>query len=49
MAHTLASVRDQLENRLADSTNLIFSTAVLDESIRAALNEISNAYGTAQT
>ena len=49
MAHTLATVRDQLENRLEDSTNLIFSTAVLDEAIRAALNEVSLAYGAAQT
>jgi hypothetical protein len=49
MAHTLSTVRDQLENRLVDSTNIFFSTDVLDESIRAALNEISNAYGTAQT
>ena len=49
MAHTLASVRDQLENRLEDSTNLIFSTTALDEAIRASLNELSNAYGSAQT
>jgi hypothetical protein len=49
MAITLASVRDQLENRLEDSTNLIFSTDVLDEAIRAALNDISNAYGTLAT
>jgi len=47
MAHTLATVRDQLENRLEDATNLVFSTAVLDEALRAALNEISNAYGEA--
>ena len=49
MAHTLATVRDQLENRLEDSTNLIFSTAALDEAIRAALNEVSLTYGSAQT
>lgn len=49
MAHTLATVRDQLENRLEDSTNLIFSTSLLDEAIRAALNEISIAFGAAQT
>lgn len=49
MAHTLATVRDMLENRLVDSTNLFFATAVLDESIRAALNEVSTAYGTALT
>jgi len=49
MAHTLASVRDQLENRLEDSTNLVFSTAILDEAIRAALNDLSAAYGSALT
>ncbi len=49
MAHTLATVRDQLENRLEDSTNLIFSTALLDEAIRAALNDLSAAYGSALT
>jgi methyltransferase-like protein len=49
MAATLATVRDQLEYRLSDATNLIFSTAVLDEAIRAALNEVSNAYGEAVT
>ncbi len=49
MPPTLSTVRDQLENRLSDATNLIFSNAVLDEAIRAALNEISNAYGTAVT
>jgi len=49
MAHTLTTVRDQLENRLEDSTNLIFSTAVLDEAIRAALAEISKSYGSALT
>ena len=49
MAHTLATVRDQLENRLEDATNLIFSTTALDEAIRASLNELSNAYGSAQT
>jgi methyltransferase-like protein len=49
MAATLATVRDQLEYRLSDATNLIFSTNVLDEAIRAALNEVSNAYGEAVT
>ena len=49
MAHTLTTVRDQLETRLEDATNLIFSTAALDEAIRASLAEISNAYGTALT
>lgn len=49
MAITLISVRDQLENRLEDSTNLIFSTNVLDEAIRAALNDLCNTYGSIVT
>lgn len=49
MPPTLATVRDQLENRLVDATNLIFATTILDEAIRAALGEISIAYGEAQT
>ena len=49
MAYTLATVRDQLENRLVDATILIFSTTVLDEALRASLAEISNSYGTALT
>lgn len=49
MAITLATVRDQVETHLTDSTNLIFSTAQLDEAIRSALAEISNSYGSVQT
>jgi hypothetical protein len=49
MAHTLTTVRDQLENRLEDATNLIFATTALDEAIRASLNDLSTAYGSAQT
>ena len=45
MAHTLASIRDQVEINLADSTNLIWSTAVIDEAIRAALLDLSKVYG----
>jgi hypothetical protein len=47
MAHTLASVRDQVEINLMDSTNLIWSTTILDEAIRASLADISRAYDTA--
>lgn len=49
MAHTLASVRDQLETNLLDTTNLIWSTAILDEAIRAALLDLSRVYGQAVT
>lgn len=49
MAVTLASVRDQVELFLTDSSNLIWSTAVLDEAIRAALVDLSKVYGEDQT
>ena len=45
MAHTLSSVRDQVETNLLDSTNLIWSTTILDEAIRAALVDLSRIYG----
>jgi len=45
MAHTLASVRDQVELNLIDSTNLIWSTTILDEAIRASLMSLSHIYG----
>jgi hypothetical protein len=44
MAHTLASIRDQVEINLMDSTNLIWSTTILDEAIRASLADLSRAY-----
>ena len=46
---TLASVRDSIETCLSDSANLIFSTSLLDEGIRAALDGLSKACGTAFT
>ena len=49
MSATLSTTRDQVETRLQDSTNLIFSTSTIDEALRASLNELSNAYGLAQT
>ena len=45
MAHTLASIRDRVEINLADSSNLIWSTAIVDEGIRAALLDLSKVYG----
>jgi len=47
MTITLTTFRDQLENRLSDTANLIFSTACLDEAIRGALSDLSGTYGTA--
>ena len=47
MAATLATARAQVEERLIDPTNLIYATATLDEALKAALGEISNAYGSA--
>jgi hypothetical protein len=44
MAHTLTTVRDQVEINLMDSTNLIWSTTILDEAIRASLADLSRAY-----
>ncbi|MGI6741208.1 MAG: hypothetical protein ACOX7C_06985 [Brevefilum sp.] len=45
MTITLASLHEQLETRLSDSTNLVFSKDFLDEAIRAALGDLSNTYG----
>lgn len=45
MALDLTSVRNQIETRLQDSTNLIYATATIDEAIRAALLDLSTAYG----
>lgn len=49
MAHTLANIRDRVEINLVDSSNLIWSTAVIDEAIRAALLDLSRVYGSVQT
>lgn len=49
MTATLSTARDQLETRLQDTTNLIWSTDTLDEALRAALGELSKAYGTPVT
>jgi len=41
---TLANFRAQLERNLMDTTNLIWSQAILEEAIRASLADISRAY-----
>ena len=49
MSINLTTVRDQVEMRLQDAANLIFSTDTIDEALRAALGELSDAYGAAVT
>ena len=49
MAHSLSSVRDQVEINLMDTSNLIWSTTVIDEALRAALLDLSRVYGHALT
>jgi hypothetical protein len=49
MTTTLATIRDQIETRLADEVNLIFRTEMLDEAIRAALAGLSDALGAVHT
>ena len=49
MSATLATARDQVEMRLQDNANLIFSSDTIDEALRASLGELSNAYGAAVT
>jgi hypothetical protein len=49
MAYTLTTVRDEIEVNLLDTTNLIWSTTIIDEAIRAALIDLSRVYGSAQT
>lgn len=46
MTATLSTARDQVEVRLQDITNLIWSTETIDEALRAALADLSTAYGT---
>jgi len=49
MSATLTTARDQVEMRLQDATNLIFSLDTIDEALRASLGELSNTYSTAVT
>lgn len=49
MAHDLASTQTELEFHLSDLTNLIWSTAALEEAIRSALRDLSRVYGEPQT
>ena len=49
MAPTLATTRDLVELQLADTTNLIWSTAAIDAAIQAALGDLASAYETEYT
>jgi hypothetical protein len=49
MTATLATARDRVEMYLGDSSNLIYSTATIDEALRSALAELSTVHGTALT
>lgn len=49
MTITLSTLRDWVALALGDATNLIWSAETLDQAIRAALAEISGAYGTMVT
>ncbi len=49
MTITLTSARDQVEVRLQETANLIFSTDTIDEALRGSLAELSGSYGAAQT
>ena len=49
MPPTLSTARDQVEMRLQDAANLIFSTDTIDEALRAALSDLSNTYSTTVT
>ena len=44
MALTLSTARDVVEVLLSDTANLIFSTDMLDQCLRAALSDLSRAY-----
>ena len=45
MAIALVGIRDNVETALFDSTNLVWSTDVIDQAIRSALGIISHYYG----
>ena len=45
MPPTLSSIRDQVEINLMDTSNLIWSTTILDEALRAALLDLGRVYG----
>lgn len=49
MSITLASVLDQIEVQLSDTTNLIWSTTTLTEAVRSALAKLSGVYGLSLT
>ena len=45
MTATLSTARDQVEIRLQDITNLIWTSDTIDEALRSALGDLSTAYG----
>lgn len=47
MSFTLSTARTQVEQRLEDTANLIWSENTIDEALRSALAELSNTYGSA--
>jgi len=49
LSATLSTARDQVEIRLQETANLIFSTDSIDEALRASLAEFSGPYGSTQT
>ena len=49
MSATLSKTIQQIERRLGDTTSLIWTSAEIEEGIRAALLELSSCYGSAVT
>jgi hypothetical protein len=49
MSATLSTTIEQIERRLGDTTSLIWSSAEIEEGIRAALLDLSNCYGSEVT
>ncbi len=45
MSFSLSDLRDKVELHLLDAANLIWSTTLIDEAIRAALADLSHVYG----
>jgi len=45
MSATLSTTIEQIERRLGDTTSLIWRSTEIEEGIRAALQELSNCYG----
>lgn len=45
MAYSVLDLREIVELHLLDATNLIWSTTIIDQAIRAALADLSHVYG----